>query len=664
MDAAVVGLGKLGICLAGKLAEAGFRVYGIDNSTSLIASLDTGTYASSEPGVKQLLLKSAGKICFSTDIATLPDNELVLFIVVPTPSDESGAFSSNYVRQVLTQLVPLLTQRSSPTDVVLVSTVMPGTCSQLLNDYPALSQSSSSHIQFFYNPEFIALGSVLRDMEQPDLLLIGQADDLDPSRLLNIYSKITKNNPKQHVVSYASAELAKLSINTYLTQKITFANQVAHLCSTLDQCSTDEVLAAVGCDTRIGSKYLKPGLGFGGPCLPRDTVAFSSACRSSGLPSWLSDAVQLTDQSVYFFHASKIINILDQLKPGTQVLFNGISYKPGSWLLEQSPPLCLYQALLELRPDLKSYFIDPLQEEILSYYSIDSYGDLPQLYSPSNATNLTSLLIINSHSTNIPDALRAYPVYDPARPHLCTPTSPYLSTAVVKATPEQILPIESSLYQKLVQFYSQALGVSSLSSVHESLPPLGDILLSKNNDQSTRHHSLVHQAYDSQSASFYDIYERLIAEILKYCPADSDTILVQRFPTVRFQYPSNISVYSFHKDSQYNHPVQEHNHLLYLTPTYQSDTLIVERRYNHPFERFSDYSPVPARLNQVYRLNTATRWHGDLPSLRDTSRVSIDFRFLASEDYASTALSHSGKYTFTADSYYIRFNTKTLKVVL
>ena len=180
-------------------------------------------------------------------------------------------------------------------------------------------------------------------MLNPDFILIGSNTEESAKSLAEIYKQVNGDNVLIKYMGIAEAEIVKISINTFLTLKISFANTVGLLCNSHDDVDPAVVADAIGADTRIGKKYLKPGLGFGGPCLPRDTRAFTSALTSKGIHSSLSRA----SKSFNEFLESKAKNlVLEMSHDYSSIAFVGLSYKKGSWLLEDSHPFSVFKSII------------------------------------------------------------------------------------------------------------------------------------------------------------------------------------------------------------------------------------------------------------------------------------------------------------------------------
>jgi UDPglucose 6-dehydrogenase len=269
------------------------------------------------------------------------------FIIVPTPSDPDGTFSLRNVMIAAEKIGAALRKKQGWHLVVLSSTVMPGSTGGKL--LPALEAHSGKKcgagFGLCYNPEFIALGSVIRDMLNPDMILIGESDERSGEILERLYTGVCDSNPHIRRMNHVNAELTKISVNTFVTTKISYANMLAQVCETLPGADVDVVTSAIGCDSRIGQKYLKGALGYGGPCFPRDNLAFSALARANGVPPILAEATHQLNQS----QAPRLAKwILARLPEGGTVGVMGLSYKPNTEVIEESQGLALAKHLLSV----------------------------------------------------------------------------------------------------------------------------------------------------------------------------------------------------------------------------------------------------------------------------------------------------------------------------
>ena len=200
----------------------------------------------------------------------------------------------------------------------------------------ALEEASSKtvgvDIGLCYNPEFVALGSVIRDMLYPDMILLGQSDDRAGDVVEAVYRTSTNNCPPVQRMNLINAELVKISVNTYVTTKISYANMLAELCERLPGADVAVVTEALGKDTRIGSKYLVGGLGYGGPCFPRDNVAFSVLAEKLGVRSDLPRATDAINKHQIDRMVAKVRDHVGDCK----VAVLGLAYKPDTPVIEES----------------------------------------------------------------------------------------------------------------------------------------------------------------------------------------------------------------------------------------------------------------------------------------------------------------------------------------
>jgi UDPglucose 6-dehydrogenase len=345
MNISVVGLGKLGAPLAGVLAGKGHTVIGVDVDLSVVDALNSGIAPIREPDLQEWISRGRQRLSATTNSSDAVLRTDTTFIVVPTPSKNDGTFSLRYVLAAAESIGAALSQKTSFHLVVLCSTVMPGSTEGVV--LPALEASSGKRcgedFGLCYNPEFIALGSVIRDMRNPDMVLIGESDAASGEVLATIHKSICDNNPRIAHMNFINAELTKLSVNTFVTTKISYANMLAEICEILPGADVEVVTSAIGADSRIGPKYLKGALGYGGPCFPRDNIALAALFRRNGLESMLGEATDRTNRR----QVTRLLQaIMPHLPAGGTVAVLGLSYKPHTDVIENSQGLDLAEQLL------------------------------------------------------------------------------------------------------------------------------------------------------------------------------------------------------------------------------------------------------------------------------------------------------------------------------
>src|SRR3954468_4334461 len=291
MNVAVVGLGKLGAPLAAVLASKGNDVLGIDLNPDAVRRINEGVAPVQEPGLQELITQSRAALSATTELTAAAASDVII-LLVPTPSDARGAFVNDYLLAAIEEIGPALAGRDGYQVVVVTSTVMPGSCDAEIR--AAFERTSGRRVGdslgLCYSPEFIALGSVIRDMLEPDMVLIGESDPRAGSVLEGVYRGVCENDPPFQHMTLVNAELTKIAVNTYVTMKISYANALADICERLPGADVDAVTDAVGMDSRIGRKYLRGAIAYGGPCFPRDNKAFALVARDRGTEALLAEA--------------------------------------------------------------------------------------------------------------------------------------------------------------------------------------------------------------------------------------------------------------------------------------------------------------------------------------------------------------------------------------
>lgn len=352
----VVGLGKLGAPMAACFAAKGFKVIGVDVDASKVNAINHRQAPVYEPGLQELLEAYDEQLEATTDIEDAVHRSQVTFIVVPTPSEPDGNFSLRYVLQACEGIGKALRRRDDWHLVVITSTISPLSMDTAIKPYLEEHSGKRCGLDFglCYSPEFIALGSVIRDFLNPDFILIGESDSKAGDVLTDIYKRVCDNDPPIARMNFVNAELTKLAVNTFVTTKISFANMLARICERLPGANVDVVTGALGLDSRIGSKYLKGAVSYGGPCFPRDNLALIALAKKIGAPA---DIAETTDR----FNRWQIQWLADiiqgHLKGGDTVGILGLTYKPNTDVVEESVGLLLAQELV--RRDISVVAYDP-----------------------------------------------------------------------------------------------------------------------------------------------------------------------------------------------------------------------------------------------------------------------------------------------------------------
>lgn len=329
----VIGIGRLGLTFALLLDSKGYDVCGCDVNEKYIESLKEKTFSSKEPGVEELLEKSGIK--FTTDAIEALNHSDLIFVFVPTPSKEGGAYNHKYVDQVVSKIKGSDTKNKT---LVISCTVMPGYCK-------GVQQSLfDNQIEVLYNPEFIAQGSILSGLKNADIVLIGYQYTI-PQSLFFLYEKIMNKEPVFKTLTLTGAEIAKISINCFLSMKIAFANLIGEIIINSNEGEKiEQILDAIGSDSRVGKKFLNYGFPAGGVCLPRDFAALNHHAYFVQVHTKLTHAIERENER----HSAYLAEYYQRQNPDKNVpfVFSYLSYKPGVDILTSSYQLKLCIDLL------------------------------------------------------------------------------------------------------------------------------------------------------------------------------------------------------------------------------------------------------------------------------------------------------------------------------
>ena len=356
----VVGLGKLGSSIAAAIASRGFHVIGVDSNPRAVDLVNAGRAPVHETDLEQTIVANRKYLKASHSFEEAVLGSHLTFVAVPTPSDESGAFSLQQAARAFQGIGRALREKNGYHNVVLTSTVLPGATRHGL--LPILERESGktcgSDFGLCFSPAFIALGNMIRGFLHPDFTLIGEFDDRCGGQLEACYSDIMPEQPPCRRMNLENAELTKISLNSFITTKIVFANMIGDCCERIPGGDVDVVTDALGLDERIGAKCLTAALGYGGPCFPRDNEALAFFGQAIGAPSSLPTTTDWDNRA-------RVERIVGRLRPmiesGTTVAVLGLAYKPFSSVVEESQSIDLVRSLSRAGACVVGY--DPLSSE-------------------------------------------------------------------------------------------------------------------------------------------------------------------------------------------------------------------------------------------------------------------------------------------------------------
>ncbi len=357
----VIGLGKLGASMAAAFASRGFEVVGVDVSQTAVDLVNAGKAPVQETGLGEMIAENRDRLRATVSHEDAVLNSDISFVIVPTPSDDRGAFSLQYAEWAFREIGRALAKKKTYHTVVLTSTVLPGSTRQAL--LPVLERESGKtagrDFGLCYSPEFIALGSVIHDFLNPDFTLVGELDDRCGSQVEDIYRRTMFGDAPCARMSLENAEITKISVNTFVTTKITFANMLAEICEQIPGGDIDVVTNALGMDKRIGRAYLTGAIGYGGPCFPRDNVALSFIARELGVEASLAETTDSMNRAI----AEKVsARVLPMVRKGATVAVLGLAYKPFSHVTEESAGVYIAEQLS--KHGVRVVAFDPMADEM------------------------------------------------------------------------------------------------------------------------------------------------------------------------------------------------------------------------------------------------------------------------------------------------------------
>ncbi len=402
----LVGLGKLGLPLIACMTKAGYETIGVDIAEHVVDAVNRGECPIPEPGLGELIAKYGGKELQATlDHSRAMKETDVTYILTATPSNPDGSFSNRHVEAALTSLAKAFAEVDKDYHLfVISSTVVPG--STLGSFIPLIEELSGKKLgQDFgvaFDPDFVALGNVVKDFLNPDLVIIGQTDDKAGSIVEEIHHRVCENEPKVSRMSIVNAEIAKVCLNAYITTKITFANTISNLCERIPGASCDEITGGIGWDKRISPFYFSGGLSFGGTCFPRDTKAFKQIANRYGMEPTLIEAVDIVNDFQDQNLAERALKELEGCSNKT-VGIMGLAFKENTPVITQSPAIKLIQALLDKGVSVVAY--DPMASDAAK---VLFDGQIEFVDSENAVMDMCGLCVVTLRSKQFKTAVEAF----------------------------------------------------------------------------------------------------------------------------------------------------------------------------------------------------------------------------------------------------------------
>ena len=350
MKIAVVGTGYVGLVSGTCFAETGNDVTCIDINSEKVAKMQNGKIPIYEPGLEVLFERNInqGRLTFTTDLKEGIENSEVIFLALPTPPGEDGSADLSYILGVANDLGDLITDYKV---IVDKSTVPVGTEEKVTN---ILSQKlDSSLFDVVSNPEFLREGVAVNDFLKPERVVIGSHSEKANTVMKRLYEPFVRQGNPIIFMDPRSAELTKYAANSFLATKISFMNEIANLCEKVGA-DVDFVRKGIGTDSRIGKRFLFPGIGYGGSCFPKDVQALARTSQENDYDFKILNSVMEVNQKQKQKIAYQIISYFKGSTNKTIAIW-GLSFKPNTDDIREAPAIETIDILLENGFNIKAY---------------------------------------------------------------------------------------------------------------------------------------------------------------------------------------------------------------------------------------------------------------------------------------------------------------------
>lgn len=358
MKLCIIGTGYVGLVTGTCFAEMGNNVICVDIDEAKIAMLNRGEVPIYEPGLKEMIdtNSAAGRITFTTGLKDAVQRSEIIFIAVGTPADEDGSADLSHVIDVSKSIAQYVNE---PKIIVTKSTVPVGTADLVRQTIKARMKELDNVHEFTIvsNPEFLKEGAAIDDFMKPDRVILGVEDEEAAKIMKELYEPFSRGAERILVMNIRSAEMTKYASNAFLATKISFMNELSHLCEALDA-DISEVRHGMGSDTRIGHKFIFPGVGYGGSCFPKDVRALISMHSDAGTSARIIQAVEETNQSQKMVLVDKLVKLWGEDMSGKTIAIWGLAFKPQTDDMREAPATVIINALLGMGATIQAY--DPI----------------------------------------------------------------------------------------------------------------------------------------------------------------------------------------------------------------------------------------------------------------------------------------------------------------
>ena len=357
MHIGIIGTGYVGLVTGACFSEFGLFVTCVDKDEKKIKALKKGEIPFYEPGLDELVRRNVkqGRLIFTTKIAKAVESSLVIFIAVGTPRRGDGSADMKYVEEVASEIA----NRMNDYKVIVTKSTVPVGTGEKIREIISRNLKSRTDFDIVSNPEFLREGSAIEDFMRPNRVVLGAASPQAVAIMKDLYKPLYLLETPFVITNIETAELIKYASNSFLATKISFINEIAALCEKVGA-DVHMVAKGMGLDQRIGSKFLHPGPGYGGSCLPKDTTALLKIAEDNNVHLGIVDAAVRANERQRGYMVERIKQSMGDLK-GKTIAVLGLSFKPNTDDIRDAPSVPIIKTLLKEGAKIRAY--DPVSME-------------------------------------------------------------------------------------------------------------------------------------------------------------------------------------------------------------------------------------------------------------------------------------------------------------
>ncbi len=372
MNICIIGTGYVGLVAGTCFAESGNDVICIDIDEGKVRILNSGEITIYEPGLKELVKRNLneGRLRFDTNLDKAVKESLMVFIAVGTPADEDNSADVKNVMEVATKIGKAMNGYKI---IVIKSTVPVGTAEQVRE---VISRVSTHEFEVVSNPEFLKEGAAVDDFMRPDRVIIGSSEQKAAAVMEELYSPFLRTGKPILVMDNKSAELTKYAANAMLATRISFINELANLCEQVGA-DINSVRTGIGFDSRIGSQFLFPGVGYGGSCFPKDLRAVIHTAKKKGTELRILQAVEEVNQHQKMILVDKINHHFQGRIAGKVFGVWGLSFKPRTDDMREAPSIVIIKELLKRGARVRGHDPEAIEEARKIFGNQIEYYNMP-----------------------------------------------------------------------------------------------------------------------------------------------------------------------------------------------------------------------------------------------------------------------------------------------